>query len=152
MTASVISKERLSELRKVLSDCYVFVCASDRSPTLLRRIEDALQHLQLPDEKTAWLIEWPANDNLLARWWHPVDGWMLDASEAARFTRKCDAEAYIKSMDYGFKALIAAEHKWIGAAVETTALPTGPQTDWLGKSMEENLRIIEFKEWNERRE
>lgn len=38
------------------------------------------------------------------------------------------------------------------SAVETTALPTGPQTDWLGKSMEENLRIIEFKEWNERRE
>ena len=36
----------------------------------------------------AWLIEWPATDNLPARWWHPKSGWMIDANKAVRFVRK----------------------------------------------------------------
>lgn len=41
-----------------------------------------------------WLIEWPADDNMPVRWWHPVGGWMRDAYKACWFTRQTDAEAF----------------------------------------------------------
>lgn len=64
--------------------------------------------------ETAWLVEWPASDNLPARWWNPVPnmGWMIDANKAIRFSRKEDAESYISGMRFGGGKL-ATEHKWI---------------------------------------
>ena len=43
-----------------------------------------------------WLIEWPEDDNMPVRWWHPVGGWMRDAYKACWFVRKEDAEAFQK--------------------------------------------------------
>lgn len=75
-------------------------------------------------EEAAWLIEWPADDNVPVRWWHPVDGWMRDANKAMRLSRSCDAAAYIAShkMVAGVKP---TEHVWLAAIA---AQPTRVQT------------------------
>lgn len=83
------------------------------------------------ESSVAWLIEWPRDDNMPARWWHPQNGWMLDANKAARFTRQQDAEAFIKSGCFG-RPIVATEHAWIlgvlaknGTRAETVALTPG---------------------------
>lgn len=74
-------------------------------------ILDAAAAVDGDAQKSAWLIEWPASDNMPARWWHPKDGWMLDANKAVRFSRKEDAEAYKREMRIG-EHLMATEHIW----------------------------------------
>jgi hypothetical protein len=63
---------------------------------------------------TAWLIEWPEDDNMPVRWWHPINGWMRDANFALQFSRKADAVAYKYSqrLNQG----IATEHKFCARA------------------------------------
>lgn len=68
---------------------------------------------------TAWLIEWPVNDNMPPRWWHPQGGWMLDVNKAVRFCRRQDAEAYIKGGCF-VSTVIATEHGWITADEDKT--------------------------------
>ena len=61
----------------------------------------------------AWLIEWPAEESMPARWWNPLPnmGWVTDATRAVRFARKDDAEAYIHCGRHQFVAgVIATEH------------------------------------------
>lgn len=44
--------------------------------------------------QAAWLLEWPADDNLPSRYWHPKTGWMLDPHKACWFAREADAAGY----------------------------------------------------------
>jgi hypothetical protein len=62
-------------------------------------------------EETGWLIEWPATPDSAPRWWHPGRGWTIHAARAARFCRKEDAEAFIKTTCFG-TGIIATEHVW----------------------------------------
>lgn len=62
--------------------------------------------------ETVWLIEWPADDNLPVRWWHPQGGWMMDAAKALRFARKEDGEAYAAS-SLGLTGRPVTEHIFI---------------------------------------
>lgn len=43
---------------------------------------------------TAWLLEWPADDNMPSRYWHPKTGWMVDPLKACWFAREDDAAGY----------------------------------------------------------
>lgn len=61
--------------------------------------------------ESAWLVEWPANENLPARWWHPTVGWCVDANVALRFSRKQDADDYIATRQMGNHG-VATEHVW----------------------------------------
>lgn len=70
-----------------------------------------------PDE-TAWLIEWPATPDSQARWWHPVNGWTIDANRAARFCRKEDAEGFIAGGKF-IGAAVATEHEWMEMPVSS---------------------------------
>lgn len=88
-------------------------------------ISDLLSRLMLTQpqpakDESGWLIEWPATDNNPPRWWHPVDGWMVDAGRGCRFARKDDAEAYIKTGCYCVP-VIATEHVWIGLRASAAA-------------------------------
>jgi hypothetical protein len=58
-----------------------------------------------------WLIEWPATRQDVVRYWHPVDGRVVDPSHAVRFSRREDAEVVIKGLKLiaGAKAV---EHGW----------------------------------------
>lgn len=47
-----------------------------------------------PTTQIAWLLEWPAFDNMPTRYWHPKAGWMLDPHKACWFAREQDAQAY----------------------------------------------------------
>lgn len=60
-------------------------------------------------QQTAWLIEWPAGDDVPPRWWHPEKGWVFDANDAAWFVRNADAAAYLKGI-CDSKHLIVTEH------------------------------------------
>lgn len=82
---------------------------------------------------TAWLIEWPADDNMPPRWWHPKTGWMLDASKASRFARKEDAEAFIREGRF-CAGMQATEHKWIGAAPSPSPDVTLEPVAWITKA------------------
>jgi hypothetical protein len=44
--------------------------------------------------QAAWLLEWPADDNLPTRYWNPKSGWMTDPQKACWFAREADAEDY----------------------------------------------------------
>lgn len=64
------------------------------------------------DNSTAgWLVERPQRPNAHPTWWHPQGGWLIEATDALRFARKEDANAYIKSMRFG-EGCIATEHVW----------------------------------------
>lgn len=51
--------------------------------------------------QTAWLLEWPASDNMPPRYWHPKKAWVLDPHKACWFAREQDAQAY-KAYMHGF--------------------------------------------------
>jgi hypothetical protein len=51
-------------------------------------------HAQCQQER-GWLIEWPEDETVPARWWNPATGWMRDANKAMRFARECDAADYV---------------------------------------------------------
>jgi hypothetical protein len=46
-------------------------------------------------QERGWLIEWPEDETVPARWWNPATGWMRDANKAMRFARECDAADYV---------------------------------------------------------
>lgn len=60
--------------------------------------------------RSAWLVEWPASDNMPVRYWHAVNGWMVDANRATHFSRRKDAEALAKRDHLSNFGLVAAEH------------------------------------------
>lgn len=60
--------------------------------------------------QTAWLIEWPASDNMVTRWWNPATGWMIDANKAIWFAREQDAEAYRGEMRFARHSVVSTEH------------------------------------------
>ena len=64
-------------------------------------------------DQTAWLVEWPASDNMPARWWHPVRGWCIDANKAAWFMRKEDAQGFIDNRNF-VEGITTTEHMFIG--------------------------------------
>lgn len=70
-----------------------------RSRAREKELETQVSRLSQPTrdrpEDFVWLIEWPEDDTVPVRWWHPVSGWMRDANKAARFSRREDAQAYI---------------------------------------------------------
>ena len=86
-------------------------------------------------DMVAWLLEWPADDNLPSRWWHPVTGWMLDANKALRFCRKEDVEAYRQSRILHGKA---TEHMFVRA---DAAAPTPPLGE--GKAVAAKLGLFD---------
>jgi len=63
-------------------------------------------------DQTAWLIEWPASDNLPPRWWHPVRGWCIDANKATWFVRSEDAHDYIEAERF-VRGVKPTEHVFI---------------------------------------
>lgn len=93
-------------------------------------------------EETVWMIEWPQDDNMPARWWHPQNGWMLDASKAVRFSRRQDAEAYRWIMRVAGTKV--TEHKFIGnlhsRALKSTPAPVGE--DVVERAKKEILHAI----------
>lgn len=66
-------------------------------------------------EHTAWLVEWPENDNMPVRWWHPELGWVRNANKALHLSRKQDAEAIIKLSFFSSRAM-PTEHKFVAGA------------------------------------
>jgi len=73
-----------------------------------RRVEE--------EREAHWLVEWPEDDNMPVRWWHPITGWMRDANKALRLSRKEDAEAVIATGRFVSGGVIrAAEHKFLSA-------------------------------------
>jgi hypothetical protein len=42
----------------------------------------------------AWLLEWPADDNMPSRYWNPQSGWMIDPHKGCWFAREVDAASY----------------------------------------------------------
>jgi len=63
-------------------------------------------------QETFWLVEWPDDDNMPIRWWHPVIGWVRDANKALRLFRKADADAVIAASRFmSGGAIRATEHK-----------------------------------------
>jgi hypothetical protein len=101
------------------------VAALEKSASFARNIEasrllqsaaDRLAQLSKPvgGSYTAWLIEWPEDDNVPVRWWNPAAGWMRDASKAVHFVRKRDAESFI-TMSHFVRGVVATEHKFLSA-------------------------------------
>ena len=74
-------------------------------------------------DEQAWLVEWPEDDNMPTRWWHPVTGWMRNASKALRLARKVDADAIISTSRF-VNGIIATEHIWLGSTVYRAASDT----------------------------
>jgi hypothetical protein len=77
----------------------------------------------------AWLAEWPANNNLPARWWHPQRGWCVDADKAIRFSRKEDADAYIETRQMGGTGVFASEHIWLPNAAPVAPAAVAPSDE-----------------------
>jgi hypothetical protein len=103
------------------------LCA-DATLELAKQRDDArLQISALLMTHTAWLIEWPAADTPVARWWHPKTGWSNDANQAIRYARKEDAEAVIETGKF-CAGMIATEHQWIAALSTTDAQPQANQS------------------------
>lgn len=80
--------------------------------------------------ETAWLVEWPQSFDGAGqwppRWWHCVNGWMLDAGKATRFCRREDAEGFVAGSN--MKWALVTEHAWIdGVCRECNG--TGERTD-----------------------
>lgn len=69
-------------------------------------------------ESYVWLVEWPACANMPARWWNPVDGWMLDAFKALRFSRKEDAQLFIQAQRFMLQIAVATEHGFVSALAQ----------------------------------
>jgi hypothetical protein len=66
----------------------------------------------MTERTSAWLIEWPEDDNNPVRWWNPVHGWMRDANKALQFARQTDAECYLSTMKFGLH-LKVTEHIFV---------------------------------------
>lgn len=64
---------------------------------------------EAPSRTIAWLLEWPGDDNMPTRYWHPKDGWMLDANKGCWFARKADAEGY-KAQSRMHGTIVGTEH------------------------------------------
>lgn len=72
----------------------------------------------MSETNTAWLIEWPADRQMPVRYWHPIEGHVIDPNHAVRFCRREDAEAMLKR-DHLFGGARPVEHMW-------TTFPTDP--------------------------
>ena len=59
---------------------------------------------------TAWLIEWPADDRLPVRYWHPRLGFTVDPYKAIWFCRREDAEAMARTDRLVHYGVVEAEH------------------------------------------
>jgi hypothetical protein len=72
---------------------------------------------------TAWLVEWPEDDNVPVRWWNPGTGWMRDANKALWFARERDAAVFIAAGNWtaGIKP---TEHVFIGDVMDPRS-PSG---------------------------
>lgn len=66
---------------------YINVCVDDQL--------DLVDAVLAEQGQTAWLVEWPEDDNVPVRWWNPATGWMRDANKALWFVRESDAADYI---------------------------------------------------------
>lgn len=60
--------------------------------------------------QAAWLIEWPADDRLPVRYWHPRTGFMIDAHNAIWFAREQDADDMAKRDGLRGYSLRSTEH------------------------------------------
>lgn len=108
--------EDRTDRRRQLAD-YIHGNADDLDERLeefhesLRTLAALSTYNPIPEEKgqIAWLLEWPASDNMPTRWWNPTDGWMIDANTACWFAREADAESYKKqSRMHG--CIVSTEH------------------------------------------
>lgn len=75
------------------------------------------------DEQAVWLIEWPEDDNVPVRWWHPVHGWVRDANKAMWLGRKSDAAGYI-SANVFCSNVKATQHIFMSASQEAPREPS----------------------------
>lgn len=69
---------------------------------------------------TAWLVEWPQDDNVPVRWWNPATGWMRDANKAMWFARESDANDYIAASQGFGRVVKATEHAFFDAPAESS--------------------------------
>jgi hypothetical protein len=83
---------------------------------------DLVDAVLAEQHQTAWLIEWPEDDNLPVRWWNPNRGWMCDADKALWFVRETDASDYIAAGHWA-AGIKPTEHIFICRSV------TLPQAD-----------------------
>jgi hypothetical protein len=80
-------------------------------------IAAALRKADATDE-TGWLIEWPEDELHKVRWYVPGKIFTSNASEALRFARKEDADAFLRKGEQFSMAghAKAVEHAWIAPA------------------------------------
>lgn len=110
------------EQRELLEDKFtVWARQAESGPLDLRdynrRAADALKAaLMAASEACAppavWLIEWPATRQDVVRYWHPIEGRVIDPNHSIRFARREDAEAVIKR-DHIVAGARPVEHLWL---------------------------------------
>lgn len=61
----------------------------------------------------SWLIEWPANKQYPRRYYAAGEPYVIDPNDATRFSRKQDAQAFIKAERMTQGGAEAVEHLWM---------------------------------------